>query len=86
MGKISATMHTARVKHVWTNAMTPDMRRRIARQGADALKAATLELWESDSFTGHGVTDPHTVVWTRNASPAPALKGVSWSVLATALR
>ena len=84
--KISAKTHTARVAHVWTSAMTPAVRQRIARQGADALRTATVALWEAESFAGQGVTDAHTLVWTRNASPVAALKGVSWSVLATALR
>ena len=84
--KISAKTHTARVQHVWANAMSPAVRRRIALQGADALRAATVALWEAESFTGQGVTDTRTVVWTRNASPVSALKGVSWSVLASALR
>ena len=84
--KISAKTHTARVQHVWANAVTPAVRQKIARQGAEALRAATVALWESEGFTGQGVTDAHTVVWTRNASPVQALKGVSWSVLATALR
>lgn len=86
MGKISATTHTARVKHVWTTAVNPATRQKIARQGAEALRAATVAMWEAEGFTGQGVTDTHTVVWTRNASPVPALKGVSWSVLASALR
>lgn len=84
-GKISTRTHTARVEHVWRTAIDAATVRRVAAQGADALHAATVALWESESLIGHGVRDTHTVVWTRNASPATALRRVSWSVLATSL-
>lgn len=83
--KISARTHTARVEHVWRTAIDAATARRVATQGGTALQAATAALWEAQDLGAHGVTDTHTVVWMRNASPVAALRRVSWSVLATSL-